>query len=152
MENFREIIKAPTKEDKIKEMDNMFDKVVMCSFLLSQAEQEKCINESKKVLTREEAFVTYELLRRLRILIEIQGKTVELKKSIFEFLDINNNAINNKENMYKFVMAGVKDYEESKRKDPNIIWKLPIEKIINKIKQQEKMENIKTAENKEMEN
>lgn len=152
MKNFRETIKAPTKEDKIKEMDNMFDKVVVCSFLLSQAEKDKYVNETKKVLSREEAFVTYELLRRVRILMELPRKSIELKKNIFEFLDINNNVINNKENLYKFVMAGVKDYEENKRKNPNIAWNLPIEKIMNKLKEQEKREDTETKIIEEMEN
>ena len=138
MENFREAIKAPTKEEKIKAMEDMFYRVVMCSFLLSQADQEECIEGSKEVLSEEEATVTYELLKRLRLLIELSSKSIELKKRIFEFLDINNNAINNKENLYKFVMTGVKDYEENNRKKPGATWNLQIEKIMKRIEEQEK--------------
>lgn len=140
MENFRETIKAPTKDEKIKAMEDMFCRVVMCSFLLSQADQEECIKGSKKVLSEEEAIVTYELLRRLRILIELPSKSILLKRKLFEFLDINNNAINNKENLYKFVAAGVKDYEENNRKQPTKTWNLQIEKIMKKIEEQEKKE------------
>ena len=151
MENFREAIKAPTKEEKIKAMEDMFCRVVMCSFLLSQADQEECIEGSKEVLSEEEATVTYELLKRLRLLIELPSKSIGLKKRIFEFLDINNNAINNKENLYKFVMTGVKDYEENNRKKPATTWNLQIEKIMKRIEEQDKKkqneESIKEMEN-----
>ena len=151
MENFREAIKVPTKEEKIKAMDDMFYRVVMCSFLLSQADQEGCIKNSKNILSEEEATVTYELLKRLRLLIELPSKSIELKKRIFEFLDINNNAINNKENLYKFIVAGVKDYEENNRKQPAKAWNLQIEKIMKRIEEQDKKkqneESIKEMEN-----
>ena len=151
MENFREAIKAPTKEEKIKAMDDMFCRVVMCSFLLSQADQEECIKRSKRILSEEEAIVTYELLRRLRMLIELPSKSIVLKKKLFEFLDINNNAINNKENLYKFIVVGVKDYEENNRKQPAKDWNLQIEKIMKRVEEQDKKkqneESIKEMEN-----
>lgn len=144
MGNFGETIKVPTKEKKIKAMSSMFTKIVMCSFILSQVEQKEYIEECKKNLSHEEATVTYELFKKLRIMLEMPYNSKEAKSSIFEFLDISNNSINNKENLYKFVMAGVKDYEESKRNNPNIAWNLTIEKIIKRIKDQEEKTNEKT--------
>lgn len=144
MGNFRETIKIPTKEEKIKIMSSMFTKQIMCSFILSQAEQEEYLKECQNILSYEEATVAHELFKKLRILLEMPSNYAGIKNNVFEFLDISNNEINNKENLYKFVMAGVKDYEESKRSNPKIAWKLVIEKIINRIKEQEEKSNEKT--------
>lgn len=144
MGNFRENIKVPTKEEKIKTMSLMFTKIVVCSFILSQAEQEEYMEECRETLSHEEATVAYELFKKLRILLEMPYNSGKTKSTIFKFLDISNNNINNKENLYKFVMAGVKDYEESKRNNPKIAWNLQIEKVIKKMKEQEEKSNEKT--------
>lgn len=139
MSDFLDLIKI-TDEDKKDAMSRILFTVINSTRIMSLDEtlqhlkeyKENCdyLKDNKQIeqkLNENEILAVYSLAREVRISIE-----ASTNKRLLEYLELGL-ASANEENLLRFINETIKDIELSKKINPNIEWRLQVEKIFSRL-------------------
>ena len=131
MSDLREIIKAPTKEDKISLYKDILIAMLNSGTIMSFEEMQKRINiDIGRILSQDEATAIYNLAAKMQRY-NLVGKT---NKKIFEFLKIGTDYEQiDIENLETFMNSTIEDINQTKEYFPNKRWQIQISKIFERM-------------------
>lgn len=128
MSNFLDSIKI-TNEEKKKIMSKIIFTMIHSTKILSLNELLEKTDNIKEKLTENEILATYSLAREIK---KIVVSSSDRNKEILEHLEVRSFSIN-EDKLFEFVNRSVKDIEDTKRRTPNLKWRLQVGKILTRL-------------------
>ncbi|MBQ2917342.1 MAG: hypothetical protein IJE59_04150 [Clostridia bacterium] len=128
MSNFLDSIKI-TDEEKKKFMSKIIFTMIHSTKILSLDELLEEADNIKEKLSENEILATYSLAREIK---KIVISSSDRNKEILEHLEVRSFSIN-EDKLFEFVNRSVKDIEDTKRRTPNLKWRLQIGKILKRL-------------------